>query len=93
MDNQCIQVALDLARALNRHSNRKGVTATVTLSYESRHINRGIGSWKEANTAEEAEEAEQPLKSHSIDYKYRLSRPSNSWTIKHYSDSEFLLQL
>ena len=50
----------------------------VTLSYESRHINRGIRSWKEANTAEEAEEAEQPLKSHSIDYKYRLSRPPNS---------------
>ena len=32
------------------------------MSYESRHINRGIRSWKEANTAEEAEEAEQPLK-------------------------------
>ena len=34
----------------------------VTLSYESRHIIRGTSSWKEANTAEEAEEAEQPPK-------------------------------
>jgi hypothetical protein len=28
------------------------LSKTVTLSYESGHINRGISSWKEAKTAE-----------------------------------------